>query len=124
MLVAVPFWDSSHRHDSFTASALSDGSVSDIVLLSSMILYTNREDANVVDKNEIENSASDSTASADRRTFLKAAGLGAGAVAGTAYGKFGLAPITTAEAATGMPKLTDQKWWPSNGALTIRQVRR
>jgi len=51
----------------------------------------------------------------DRRGFLKTASLGAlGAVAGAAHGKFGLAPITPAQAqgtapAGGGP----DRWWPS-----------
>ena len=57
------------------------------------------------------------SASTDRRNFLKAAGAagaGAVAVAGATHGKFGLAPITAAQADTmSMPKLTDEKWWPS-----------
>jgi len=55
--------------------------------------------------------------STDRRGFLKAAGLasaGAVAIAGPSHGKFGLAPITPAEAdTTSLPKLSEQKWWPS-----------
>src|ERR1700721_264584 len=57
------------------------------------------------------------SASTDRRNFLKAAGAagaGAVAVAGATHGKFALAPITAAQAdTTSMPKLSDQKWWPS-----------
>jgi len=49
---------------------------------------------------------------ADRREFLKGAGLGA--VAGASYGKFGLAPITPAVAdPIAPPKLSTEKWWPS-----------
>ncbi len=49
----------------------------------------------------------------DRRGFLKAAGLGAlGAVAGATHGKFGLAPITPAQAQGAAPAAQD-KWWPS-----------
>jgi len=49
---------------------------------------------------------------ADRREFLKGAGLGA--VAGASYGKFGLAPITPAAAdPIAPPKLSAEKWWPS-----------
>ena len=57
------------------------------------------------------------SASTDRRNFLKAAGVAgasAVAVAGASHGKFGLAPITAAQAETSaMPKLTDKPWWPS-----------
>lgn len=57
------------------------------------------------------------SASTDRRGFLKAAGVAgasAVAVAGAAHGKFGLAPITPAQADTlSPPKLSEQKWWPS-----------
>jgi kynurenine formamidase len=49
---------------------------------------------------------------ADRRAFLKGAGLGA--VAGASYGKFGLAPITPAAAdPIAPPKMSAEKWWPS-----------
>ncbi len=52
-------------------------------------------------------------ASTGRRDFLKTAAA-AGAIAGAAHGKFGLAPIGTAQAQTaGLPKLSEQKWWPS-----------
>ena len=57
------------------------------------------------------------SASTDRRGFLRAAGLaGASAVtvAGAVHGKFGLAPVTPADAETmSPPKLSEQKWWPS-----------
>ncbi|MBV9981598.1 twin-arginine translocation signal domain-containing protein, partial [Bradyrhizobium sp.] len=57
------------------------------------------------------------SAPTDRREFLKAAGVAgasAVAVAGVAHGKFGLAPITPAQADTlSPPKLSEQKWWPS-----------
>src|SRR5882757_4446627 len=60
---------------------------------------------------------SDGSPSADRRTFLKTAGIAgaAGAVlAGAAHGKFGLAPIASAQAQPAAPpKLTQDKWWPS-----------
>ena len=52
----------------------------------------------------------------DRRSFLKTAGIAgaAGAVAGAAHGKFGLAPIASAQAQpAALPKLTTGKWWPS-----------
>ncbi len=49
--------------------------------------------------------------SADRRGFLKTASLGAvGAVAGATHGKFGLAPITQAQAQT---PAAPARWWPS-----------
>jgi kynurenine formamidase len=57
------------------------------------------------------------SASTDRRGFLKAAGVAgasAVAVAGATHGKFGLAPITPAQAdGISPPKLSEQKWWPS-----------
>jgi kynurenine formamidase len=55
----------------------------------------------------------DTAPSEDRRQFLKTAGLlgAAGAVAGAAHGKFGLAPITQAQAQTGAA--AQAKWWPS-----------
>jgi hypothetical protein len=62
------------------------------------------------------NQPMDDTASAstDRRGFLKAAGVAgasAVAVAGSVHGKFGLAPITPAQAdTTSLPKLSEQKW--------------
>ena len=67
----------------------------------------------MADSNNSGHSPDVEPASADRRGFLKAAGL-AGAVAGAGVGKFGLAPITSAAAETSStPKLSDQKWWPS-----------
>jgi kynurenine formamidase len=67
-----------------------------------------------------ENTRTDMSATADRRTFLKTAGLAgaAGALAGAAHGKFGLAPISPAQAQTpAQPaapvKLSADKWWPS-----------
>src|SRR5215813_8432133 len=54
--------------------------------------------------------------SPNRRSFLKTAGIAgaAGAVAGAAHGKFGLAPIASAQAQPAAPpKLTTGKWWPS-----------
>ena len=57
-------------------------------------------------------SSSKTSPPADRREFLKGAGLGA--VAGASYGKFGLAPITPAAAdPIAPPKLSTEKWWPS-----------
>jgi kynurenine formamidase len=50
---------------------------------------------------------------ADRRGFLKTASLGAvGAVAGAAHGKFGLSPITPAQAQAPAAGQAD-RWWPS-----------
>ena len=67
----------------------------------------------MADSNDSGHSADVEPESADRRGFLKAAGL-ASAVAGAGVGKFGLAPITSAAAETSAtPKLSDQKWWPS-----------
>src|SRR6201987_3931783 len=69
--------------------------------------------------NKNQNERVDETASAptDRRGFLKAAGVAgasAVAVAGVNHGKFGLAPITSAQAdASSLPKLSEQKGWPS-----------
>ena len=57
-------------------------------------------------------SSSKTSPPADRREFLKGAGLGA--VAGASYGKFGLAPITPAAAdPIAPPKMSAEKWWPS-----------
>src|SRR5258707_6334800 len=59
---------------------------------------------------------SDGPPAADSRTFLKTAGIAgaAGAVlAGAAHGKFGLAPIASAQAQPAAPKLSTDKWWPS-----------
>jgi kynurenine formamidase len=52
---------------------------------------------------------------ADRRGFLKTASLGAvGAVAGATHGKFGLAPITPAQAQGQAPTAGGAaRWWPS-----------
>ena len=61
----------------------------------------------------------ESSASPDRRTFLKtaatvgAAGALAAPLAGPMHGKYSLAPISTAQAQPAMPKLSDKKWWPS-----------
>src|SRR5215472_16509835 len=56
--------------------------------------------------------SSNTSPPADRRAFLKGAGLGA--VAGASYGKFGLAPITPAAAdPIAPPKMSAEKWWPS-----------
>ena len=73
----------------------------------------------MTNSNEPRDNAKDDTGSAStgRRNFLKAAGAagaGAVAVAGATHGKFGLAPITAAQAdTTSLPKLSEQKWWPS-----------
>jgi kynurenine formamidase len=60
----------------------------------------------------------DAAPSEDRRQFLKTASLlgAAGAVAGTVHGKFGLAPITQAQAQTGAA--APAKWWPSKWGAT------
>src|SRR5215472_13147188 len=56
--------------------------------------------------------SSNTSPPADRRAFLKGAGLGA--VAGASYGKFALAPITPAAAdPIAPPKMSADKWWPS-----------
>ena len=65
---------------------------------------------------EIDQDTSQQETAPDRRTFLKTAGVAAGAVgalAGATHGKFGLAPISEAQAQTSAPKLSDAKWWPS-----------
>jgi kynurenine formamidase len=61
-----------------------------------------------------------SAASPDRRAFLKTAGAvgAAGAtlaapLAGPMHGKYSLAPISAAQAQPALPKLSEQKWWPS-----------
>src|SRR5215469_4325667 len=67
-------------------------------------------------ENERELAQGEEVASADRRGFLRTAGVsGATALAGAAYGKFALAPVTPAQAAGSgsPPKLSEQKWWPS-----------
>jgi TAT (twin-arginine translocation) pathway signal sequence len=63
-----------------------------------------------------DRSPDDAPLTPDRRSFLKTAGIAgaAGAVAGAAHGKFGLAPIASAQAQPAAPpKLTAEKWWPS-----------
>jgi TAT (twin-arginine translocation) pathway signal sequence len=63
-----------------------------------------------------DRSPDDAPLTPDRRSFLKTAGIAgaAGAVAGAAHGKFGLAPIASAQAQPAAPpKLTTGKWWPS-----------
>jgi kynurenine formamidase len=59
--------------------------------------------------------SADSPSTADRRTFLKTAGIAGttAALAGAAHGKFGLAPIASAQAQPAAPKLSAEKWWPS-----------
>lgn len=53
----------------------------------------------------------------ERRGFFRTAAAGAaGALAGAAHGKYGLSPITPAQAqgaTVAPPKLSGQKWWPS-----------
>src|SRR5712672_3251359 len=64
----------------------------------------------------VDRSPDDTPPSPDRRSFLKTAGIAgaAGAVAGAAHGKFGLAPIASAQAQPAAPpKLSTAKWWPS-----------
>jgi kynurenine formamidase len=58
--------------------------------------------------------SNEEAASPDRRTFLKTAGVvgTVGAVAGAMHGKFGLAPISSAQAQTPAARAT-QPWWPS-----------
>jgi kynurenine formamidase len=62
--------------------------------------------------------ARDDAPSADRRQFLKTASVigAAGAVAGATHGKFGLAPITPAQAQTAAAP--PAKWWPSKWGPT------
>jgi kynurenine formamidase len=57
----------------------------------------------------------DAAPSGDRRQFLKTAGvLGAAGVAGATHGKFGLAPVTPAQAQqAAAPRLSERPWWPS-----------
>jgi kynurenine formamidase len=72
-----------------------------------------RDSGDTTDNNQPDAPSAAELASAERRGFLKAAGL-AGAVAGAGYGKFSLAPITPAAAEVmSPPKLSNQKWWPS-----------
>lgn len=56
----------------------------------------------------------------ERRDFFRTAVAGAvGAVAGAAHGKFGLSPISPAQAQTvAAPKLGERKWWPSKWGAT------
>ena len=64
----------------------------------------------------VDRSPDDMPLAPDRRSFLKTAGIAgaAGAVAGAAHGKFGLAPIASAQAQPAAPpKLSTAKWWPS-----------
>jgi hypothetical protein len=66
----------------------------------------------VTESSSNTSSSSKTSPPADRREFLKGAGLGA--VAGASYGKFGLAPITPAAAdPIAPPKMSAEKWWPS-----------
>jgi TAT (twin-arginine translocation) pathway signal sequence len=59
----------------------------------------------------------DAAPSGDRRQFLKTAGVigAAGAVAGATHGKFGLAPVTPAQAQAqpAGARLSERPWWPS-----------
>ena len=61
----------------------------------------------------ISETQGDAAPSEDRRNFLKTASMlgAAGAVAGAMHGKFGLAPITQAQAQTSAAP--PAKWWPS-----------
>ena len=60
--------------------------------------------------------------SADRRGFFRTAAVGAaGALAGATHGKFGLSPITPAQAqgaAAPAPKMSARPWWPSKWGAT------
>ncbi len=56
------------------------------------------------------------TPATDRRGFFRTAAVGAaGAIAGAAHGKFGLSPITPAQAQApaAAPKGSAERWWPS-----------
>jgi nitrous oxide reductase len=67
----------------------------------------------------VSDAPGDAAPSGDRRQFLKTAtalGAAAGAVAGGMHGKFGLAPITQAQAQTGGAPAA--KWWPSKWGPT------
>jgi kynurenine formamidase len=78
---------------------------------------TNSGEEHMTNPNNNESTDNTGSASTDRRGFLKAAGVAgasAVAVAGASHGKFGLAPITPAQADTmSPPKLSEKKWWPS-----------
>ena len=73
---------------------------------------------------DISDNADNPASTADRRTFLKTAGLAgaAGALAGAAHGKFSLAPVSSAQAQTppaaAGAKLSADKWWPSKWGAT------
>src|ERR1700750_3017283 len=65
-----------------------------------------------------DNDAGSGGVQTDRRSLLRTAGLAGAAgaaLAGAMHGKFSLAPISAAQAQTGisMPKGTDKPWWPS-----------
>jgi kynurenine formamidase len=62
-------------------------------------------------EDKVDPHAAEPPESSGRRDFLKGA-MVAGAVAGAAHGKFGLAPVTEAQA-SDMPKMTTAPWWPS-----------
>jgi kynurenine formamidase len=66
----------------------------------------------------VSDAPGDAAPSGDRRQFLKTASVlgAAGAVAGATHGKFGLAPITQAQAQTG--GAPPAKWWPSKWGPT------
>ena len=66
----------------------------------------------------VSDAPGDAAPSGDRRQFLKTASMlgAAGAVAGATHGKFGLAPITQAQAQTGGAPAA--KWWPSKWGPT------
>ena len=67
----------------------------------------------------VSDAPGDAAPSGDRRQFLKTASVlgAAGAVAGATHGKFGLAPITQAQAQT-TTAAPPAKWWPSKWGPT------
>jgi len=67
----------------------------------------------------VSDAPGDAAPSGDRRQFLKTASVlgAAGAVAGATHGKFGLAPITQAQAQT-TAAAPPAKWWPSKWGPT------
>ena len=74
-----------------------------------------------MDKDTIGNRPRDDEPSQGRRDFLKTAGMigAVGVAAGAAHGKFGLAPITQAQAQTAnLPRMSEEKWWPSKWGET------
>jgi kynurenine formamidase len=69
---------------------------------------------------QVQGDAEGNAPGLERREFLKTAGFfgAAGTVAGVAHGKFGLAPVTSAQAQTATqptnpPRMAEQPWWPS-----------